>query len=312
MISIDVWREREYYRDFPTCEEEMSGFGKAFRELTDGLDAESIRTIVLAINRIRKIKSSKDQRMSLYTAREEQEYREILEQMNGEVLQLEEGCYYYHGYLLPSALFEPCVFVDRCGLGHLEKPERFAKKDIIDAGAFIGDSAIIFSGLTKKWVYAFEPSGDNYEMLQKTIEMNRSDNIIPCRMALGRETGSLELAKSIIPSATAQVKNQAVPYIGTEIAKVTKLDHFVLENGLDVGLIKMDVEGAERLVLEGAMDTIRTMRPTLLISIYHNAEDFFRIKPFLESLGLGYRFKVRHPAIGTVLTETMLIAECDI
>ncbi|MBR2259323.1 MAG: hypothetical protein IJ899_18720 [Blautia sp.] len=33
---------------------------------------------------------------------------------------------------------------------------------------------------------------------------------------------------------------------------------------------------------------------------------------FLESLGLGYRFKVRHPAIGTVLTETMLIAECDI
>ena len=83
---IDVWREREYYRDFPTCEEEMSGFGKAFRELTDGLDAESIRTIVLAINRMRKIKSSKDQRMSLYTAREEQEYREILEQMNGEIL----------------------------------------------------------------------------------------------------------------------------------------------------------------------------------------------------------------------------------
>ena len=33
---------------------------------------------------------------------------------------------------------------------------------------------------------------------------------------------------------------------------------------------------------------------------------------FLESLGLGYRFKVRHPAIGTVLTETMLIVECDI
>lgn len=307
--TIDVLREREYYRDFPTCEEEMPGFREAFLALTAGLDEESIRTISLAIGRIRRIKSTTDRRLPLYTAREEREYREALEHLGGEVLRLSDGCYYYNGYMLPSPAFEPCVFMDKCGLGHLENPAAFAKKDIIDAGAFIGDSALIFSGLTNGKVYAFEPSGDNYALLQKTVEMNGLGNVVPCRMALGKERGQVELTKSIIPSANTQIKNKAVPYFGTETAKVARLDDFVRENGLDVGLIKVDIEGAEQLLLAGALETIRTMRPALLISIYHNADDFFRIKPFLEKLGLGYRFKVRHPAIGTVLTETMLIAE---
>ena len=90
---------------------------------------------------------------------------------------------------------------------------------------------------------------------------------------------------------------------------MTTLDSFVEENGLNVGLIKVDVEGAEQLLLQGALETIRRMKPALLFSIYHNADDFFCIKPILEELGLGYHFRIRHPAIGTVLTETMLIAE---
>ena len=86
-------------------------------------------------------------------------------------------------------------------------------------------------------------------------------------------------------------------------------DDFVRENGLRPGLIKVDVEGAEQQFLAGARETIRTMKPALLISIYHNGDDFFSIKPMLEELNPDYRFRIRHPAIGTVLMETMLIAE---
>ena len=62
-------------------------------------------------------------------------------------------------------------------------------------------------------------------------------------------------------------------------------------------------------MLWGAAETLRTQKPTLLISIYHNSDDFFKIKPLIEAMNLGYRFKIRHPVIGSVLRETILIAE---
>ena len=36
-----------------------------------------------------------------------------------------------------------------------------------------------------------------------------------------------------------------------------------------------------------------------------------KVEPMLERLDLGYHFKVRHPICGSVLTETLLIAETD-
>jgi hypothetical protein len=47
------------------------------------------------------------------------------------------------------------------------------------------------------------------------------------------------------------------------------------------------VEGYERQVLEGALESIKTWKPILLLSIYHHYEQFFGLKPFLEELDLG-------------------------
>lgn len=81
------------------------------------------------------------------------------------------------------------------------------------------------------------------------------------------------------------------------------------EHGLNVGLIKVDTEGHEQPFLRGAEQTIRTQKPVLLISIYHNMPDFFHIKPMLESWNLGYSFRVHKPIDGSVALETLLIAE---
>lgn len=63
--------------------------------------------------------------------------------------------------------------------------------------------------------------------------------------------------------------------------------------------------------LQGALETIKTQKPAMLLSIYHQASDFFGIKPFLEDLGLEYKFKVYKPIDGSVSGETCLFCEVD-
>jgi CO dehydrogenase/acetyl-CoA synthase gamma subunit (corrinoid Fe-S protein) len=75
---------------------------------------------------------------------------------------------------------------------------------------------------------------------------------------------------------------------------VISIDDFVRKKSLNVGLIKLDVEGVESDVIEGAVETIKAQKPLLIISIYHNPKDFFEIKPKIEALNLGYHFLIRH------------------
>ena len=92
--------------------------------------------------------------------------------------------------------------------------------------------------------------------------------------------------------------------------EATTLDDFVRKNNIEVGLIKVDIEGYEQHFLKGAEQTIKTQKPALLISIYHNIDDYLHIKPMIESWNLGYKFKIRKPEESLFL-ETLLIAEIE-
>ena len=82
------------------------------------------------------------------------------------------------------------------------------------------------------------------------------------------------------------------------------------ENNIEVGLIKTDLEGFEQSFLKVALETIKEQKPVLIISIYHNYSDFFEIKPMIENLNLGYKFKIIEPkAQGGAIVSTLLLAE---
>jgi hypothetical protein len=83
------------------------------------------------------------------------------------------------------------------------------------------------------------------------------------------------------------------------------LDSLVAERGLDrVDLIKIDVEGHERQVLDGAETTLRRHRPALVIETGHEAEgDRPAIHDRLH--GLGYRM------LGILLDHGMAEADWD-
>jgi hypothetical protein len=89
--------------------------------------------------------------------------------------------------------------------------------------------------------------------------------------------------------------------------ELTDIDSFVNENNVNLGVIKLDVEGMELRIMKGAIESIKKYKPVLLISIYHTPDDFFRIKPLIEDLNLGYKFFVRKIAPSRMFSETMLI-----
>jgi hypothetical protein len=95
-----------------------------------------------------------------------------------------------------------------------------------------------------------------------------------------------------------------------EEINITTLDTYITEHDeLKIGLIKVDIEGFEQEFLAGARSTIHTQKPAMLISIYHNADDFFNIKTIIEGWNLGYKFKIRQGMHTFPVIETVLIAE---
>ena len=61
-----------------------------------------------------------------------------------------------------------------------------------------------------------------------------------------------------------------------------------------VTLINMDVEGAERLVLQGCRQVITRDRPKMLIAAYHRSEDLFALPQQIAAIRPDYRFYLRH------------------
>ena len=86
------------------------------------------------------------------------------------------------------------------------------------------------------------------------------------------------------------------------------IDDLVAQKQLSrLDFIKMDIEGAELEALKGAEDSIRRYRPKLAISVYHHLPDFWEISQWIDGLGLGYCFYLRHFTIHA--EETVLFAE---
>lgn len=151
---------------------------------------------------------------------------------------------------------------------------------IIDGGAYIGDSAKIFLELLKKecTVYSFEPSKENYIELCQWIKTSKNEKVVLPRNE-GLFSESMEL---YLNTENENSDSFHIDEMGTEKIDVLAIDQFTENDRLKVGLIKMDIEGAELEALKGAVNTIRKDRPKLLICLYHKPTDLYEIPLFLE------------------------------
>lgn len=279
-------------------------------KLIRGLDDISIRTINRILFRQSRFLSDECNQIDLFTLEEQRQLHFIDDEFEKEIVKIGDETYAYGHYLLPINHFEAVVFYYKYCLSELDSIEQIKGKTIIDAGAYIGDTALIFSELAPEKIVSFEPVQENIELCKKTVQMNGLTNVVLEQKALGSQAGYMDMYIAGEGSTSHPREEDRVFYAqDTSRVQVVTLDNYVNENQLRVGLIKADVEGSELDLLLGARQVISEQRPVLLICIYHNRHDFFNIKPILESWNLNYRFKIRKPVVPNATYETLLIAE---
>lgn len=280
-----------------------------FSALISGLDNESRNTVSDIIHRMGMIADGNKSLQNVYTQREQEEFVRMNDEFSSKIVKLNDNLYYYNGYYLPVNQFDSSVFFTRYGIDKLTTLDSVRNKHIIDAGRYVGDTALLFSSYTDKNIHVFEASPSNMDIIRETIRLNHLDNIVPVSKALGEKSGTATFSLGERNSCNSLVERPGYNYPDHIEVPVVTLDDYVRENNIEVGLIKVDIEGGEQLLLRGAVETIRTQHPILLISIYHSANDFFEIKPMIEKMCDKYTFRIVKPANPAIALETILLAE---
>ena len=134
----------------------------------------------------------------------------------------------------------------------------------VDIGANVGVWSYWLSKYAKQ-VESFEPNPKIFNAL-KNIKIK---NVNSYNIALSNKTGSVDL---LIPKGSKGFSNQGASLSSIKVQgehksisiEAKRLDEY---NFLDVDFIKIDVEGHEHEVIEGARETIKKFKPTMVIEM---------------------------------------------
>lgn len=143
--------------------------------------------------------------------------------------------------------------------------DRFGVETFVDVGANTGSFALLPIQRNNLHCIAFEPNPKIAELLRSHVEQNRlSEQVTIHEQAVSSTEGILELA---IPRqtglATLGSRSHLVDYNIVEVPVVT-LDS-ALAGFPPVGALKIDTEGHELPILEGARETLERQRPIVLL-----------------------------------------------
>lgn len=149
--------------------------------------------------------------------------------------------------------------------GHYEKYEtelfkKFVKEGyiVVDIGAHIGHYTLIAAGLVGKkgHVFSFEPFPDSYDLLVKNLEINGYPNVTPVQKAISNKIGLIKLFLNMDDTGSHTICGSSNAKANINM-QTTTLDDFFKDKESRINLLKMDVEGAEMLVLEGMEELLK-------------------------------------------------------
>jgi FkbM family methyltransferase len=132
---------------------------------------------------------------------------------------------------------------------------------VMDIGAHIGNHAVWWACYVKA-VIAFEPFPLSFDYLERNASVNNLP-IVPYNSCLGK--GNKEHRKLVHGLNGNLGGNSFSKNGGTGDVAVFALDTFDFDQ---VDLLKLDVEGMELEVLEGAYETLSKFKPTLFIEVH--------------------------------------------
>lgn len=169
---------------------------------------------------------------------------------------------------------------------------------VIDAGANKGIFSIkVAHEFPRAKIYAFEPVHETAAVLKKNtapypniscLELGLGDAEISKPMMIGPAgSDGSRMVDSVIdmPGSATQKEMRNV--------SITTIDDFAAKHSIPrIDFVKMDVEGYEAKILQGAAKTIQKFRPTIVMSAYHNKHDVQELPRILENIQPGYSIKL--------------------
>lgn len=168
---------------------------------------------------------------------------------------------------------------------------------VIDVGANIGafsvqvaDAIFPLNGT----VYAFEPQRQIYQMLCGNLALNSVDNVYAEKTAVGSSNKPITVPKvdyykpasfgSVGLTGEFDDVGQDLDFGNGELVDQIIIDEYFKD--IDhISIIKIDVEGMELDVVNGAINTINKHRPLMYIEYYKQYNGATELKTLIESLG---------------------------
>lgn len=181
-----------------------------------------------------------------------------------------------------------------------------------DVGANIGLYSIVAEVVNNTvQTRSFEPSNGPFHYLEKNVRLNRLSNTKIEKLALANTRGQIKFYEVKNPKYTYIKHNlagegnfgakESNKIFDTILVESNTLDSYANKEGHTIDLIKIDTEGTEHLILQGASKVLNSMRPiviceTLFNTIENELENIF--KP------INYKF-YNHTSVGLIEVDTI-------
>ena len=164
----------------------------------------------------------------------------------------------------------------------------YSDETFVDVGAGVGSYTLMIAEECKSKavkVIAIEAHPDNYKALRRNIECNSFENVKTINKAVSDSTGNMTLykqsdihrARSGQYTCNLKVLDVAALHTITSEVECDTLDNILTNDKVDV--MKLDIEGAEVLALNGATNTLKQLRK--IIVEVHN-DNFEKIRQILK------------------------------
>ena len=213
----------------------------------------------------------------------------------GAYIQIERGRYFY----IPKELELHGITILTRGLDDNYLAAYLARickpaSTVIDIGANIGEMSVTFAEAVgpNGRVVAFEPIPFLADAITKTARINAYDHLTVVNAAVSVNSGTLHIdvrysPDKIVDSGGSQVKQ--FPTGASVPVETFTLDAWCSANqspNTDISLIKIDVEGHELQVLQGARRTLTDHKPALALEIGHESQqNRAEIAEILDEIG---------------------------